>query len=52
VSTDDLITSGVCENLSEVLDMFPLELLDDFCEPTTGGCGSVPARRTGGCYEV
>jgi len=52
MSADELISTGVCDNLSEVLDMFPLELLDDFCEPTTVGCGSVPARRTGGRCDV
>jgi len=32
---DELIESGVCEDVEEVLQMFPLELLDEFeaCGP-------------------
>jgi hypothetical protein len=52
MSADELIASGVCDNLDEVLQMYPIEMLDDFCEPTPGGCGPVPARRNGRCYEV
>ena len=35
MTVDELVAAGVCEDLEEVLRMFPLEMLDDFrvCGP-------------------
>jgi hypothetical protein len=38
--TDELIRTGICENLVEVLSMFPIEMIDDFHPTRRAGSSS------------